>query len=116
MVNAGTWRGRTLSESLRFTVAIVVIPRRSATATSEASVPPNRSMCCVGAIRQRHDDVGVYQNHDGRSAAKAVGQQLVHPLGEVVASTVEAPDERRQRSATGVGSCGTGLRNRLDCA
>lgn len=72
-------------------------------------------MCCVGAIRQRHDDVGVYQNHDGRSAAKAVGKQLVHPLGEVVASTVEAPDEPRQRSATGVSADRMGLRNRLDC-
>lgn len=38
-------------------------------------------MCCVGPIRQRHDDVGVYQDHNGRSAAEAVSKQLVHPLG-----------------------------------
>lgn len=41
-VNAGTWRGWTLSKSLRFMVAMVATPSRSATATSEASVPPNR--------------------------------------------------------------------------
>lgn len=35
---------------------------------------------CVGPIGQRHDDVGVYQDHDGRSAAEAVGKQLVYPL------------------------------------
>lgn len=38
-------------------------------------------VCCVGPIRQRHDDVGVYQDHDGRSAAEAVSKQLVDPLG-----------------------------------
>lgn len=38
-------------------------------------------MCGVGPIRQRHNDVGVYQNHHERSAAEAVREQLVHPLG-----------------------------------
>ncbi len=38
-------------------------------------------VCCVGPIRQRHDDVGVYQDHVGRSAAEAVGKQLVDPVG-----------------------------------
>jgi hypothetical protein len=38
-------------------------------------------MCRVGPIRQRHDDVGVHQNHDERSATEAVREQLVHPLG-----------------------------------
>lgn len=38
-------------------------------------------VCFVGPIRQRHDDVGVYQDHNGRSAAEAVSKQLVHPLG-----------------------------------
>jgi hypothetical protein len=38
-------------------------------------------VCCVGPIRQRHDDVGVYQDHNGRSAAEAVGKQRVDPLG-----------------------------------
>lgn len=42
MVNAGTQRGRTLSKSLRLMVAMVATPSRSATATSEASVPPSR--------------------------------------------------------------------------
>jgi hypothetical protein len=154
MVNAGTWRGRTLSKSLRLMVAMVATPSRSATATSEASVPPSRRsaywrtssdirrrsasvrftggigvrahcqpsrgtvprrsdhrtvdevarlgqdgdrqgelvglffqpaaaefMCRVGPIRQRHNDVGVHQNHDERSATEAVREQLVHPLG-----------------------------------
>lgn len=38
-------------------------------------------VCCIGPIRQRHDDVGVYQDHSGRSAAEAVGKQLVDRLG-----------------------------------
>jgi hypothetical protein len=38
-------------------------------------------MCRVGPIRQRHNDVGVHQNHDERSATEAVREQLVHPLG-----------------------------------
>lgn len=33
-------------------------------------------VCGVGPIRQRHDDVGVYQNHDERSAAEAVSKQV----------------------------------------
>lgn len=37
-------------------------------------------VCRVGPIGQRHDDVGVNQDHDGRSAAEAVGKQLVYPL------------------------------------
>lgn len=37
MVNAGAWRGATLSKSLRFMVAMVAAPSRSAAATSEVS-------------------------------------------------------------------------------
>lgn len=37
-------------------------------------------VCCVGPICQRHNDVGVYQNHDERLAAEAVSQQFVDPL------------------------------------
>lgn len=37
-------------------------------------------MCRIGPIRQRHNDVGVYQNHNERSATEAVSKQFVHPL------------------------------------
>jgi hypothetical protein len=43
--------------------------------------PAAEFMCRVGPIRQRHNDVGVHQNHDERSATEAVRERLVHPLG-----------------------------------
>jgi hypothetical protein len=41
-MNAGTWRGRTVAESRKFTVATVTIPSRSQMTTTDASVPPSR--------------------------------------------------------------------------
>lgn len=35
----------------------------------------------IGAIRQRDDDVGVYQNHNDWSATESIGEQVIDPLG-----------------------------------
>lgn len=68
----------------------------------------------VGVVGQRHDDVGIYQDHDERSAAEAVGKQLIYPLREVVAPAVEAPNELRQRLPPSLNFGGAGMRDRLD--